>query len=114
MIILNLYLRSRTYRPIKLKYNISYDMITLLCSAYLYYKYKNKLFSYTSLYLFCGYFNARNSRTFLNRLIEVNMITLAGNRKFTLTDTGLTVIKELEDNYNSVCYQFCNKHNISL
>jgi hypothetical protein len=42
------------------------------------------------------------------------MITLAGNRKFTLTDTGLTVIKELEDNYNSVCYQFCNKHNISL
>ena len=114
MIIINLYLRNRTYRPIKLKYNINYNTITFLCSAYLHYIYINKVFSYTGIYLLCGYFNARNSRTFLNKLIDCKMITLAGNRKYTLTDIGLNVIKELEDSYNTVMYKFCSLHNIDL
>ena len=114
MTIVNLYLRNKAYRPIKLKYRLAYNTITLLCSAYIYYKYKNKLFSYTGLFLFCGYFSPKSSRRYFDWLVSSNMIALAGNRKYTLTDTGLAVIHEIEDSYNNVVYQFCIKHNISL
>ena len=114
MITLNLYLRNKTFQAIKAKYRINYNTITLLCAINLYSKYVNKCFTHTAIYLFTGYYNSRNVKKFINRLIEIDVLTLAGKRKFTLTDTGLTVIKELEDNYNTVCYQFCNKHNISL
>jgi len=89
-------------------------MITLLCAIDLYSKYIDRCFTHTAIYLFTGYYNSRNVKKFINRLIEIDVLTLAGKRKFTLTDTGLSVIKELEDNYNNVAYQFCNKHNISL
>lgn len=114
MITLNLYLRNKTFQAIKAKYRINYNTITLLCAINLYSKYVNKCFTHTAIYLFTGYYNSRNVKKFLNRLIEINVIALAGAKKYTLTDTGLAVIKELEDNYNSVIYQFCNKHNISL
>jgi hypothetical protein len=114
MIIVNLYLRNKVYRPIKLKYRLAYNTITLLCSAYIYYKYKSKVFSYTGLFLFCGYFSPKSSRRYFDWLVNCNMITLAGKRKYTLTDTGLAVIHEIEDSYTNVVYQFCNKHNISL
>jgi predicted transcriptional regulator len=89
-------------------------MITLLCAIDLYSKYIDKSFTHTAIYLFTGYYNSRNVKKFLDRLIECNIITLVGKRKFTLTDTGLAVIHEIEDSYTNVCYQFCNKHNISL
>jgi predicted transcriptional regulator len=114
LITLNLYIRNKTFQAIKAKYRINYNMITFLCAVQLYYMCVNKSFTHTAIYLFCGYYNSRNIKKFINRLIELNIMTLAGAKKYTLTDTGLAVIKELEDNYNSVVYQFCNKHNISL
>lgn|SRR5574343_894632 len=114
MIALQLYIRNKSFQAIKAKYQVNYNTITFLCSVYLYYMHVNKSFTMTTIYLFCGYYNIRNVKRFINRLIELNIMTLAGAKKYTLTDTGLAVIKELEDNYNSVVYQFCNKYNIDL
>ena len=114
MITLNLYLRNKTFQAIKSKYRINYNMITLLCAIDLYSKYIDRCFTHTAIYLFTGYYNSRNVKKFLNRLIECNIITLVGKRKFTLTDTGLSAIQEINESYDNVCYQFCNKHNISL
>ena len=74
----------------------------------------DKSFTHTAIYLFTGYYNSRNVKKFINRLIEINIMALAGNRKYTLTDTGLAVIKELEDNYNTVVYNFCSLRSIDL
>jgi hypothetical protein len=114
MTIINLYLRNRTFRAIAGQLKVNYNTLTFLCSAYLYYTYVNKLFSYSAIHLFCGYFNGKVSRYYLNTLVGLDLITQAGNNKYTLSRAGLDTIKAIEDNYNTVLYSFCAKHNINL
>lgn len=113
--IISSYLRSKSFAPVRSQYHINYNTIVLLLSAYLYSVYENKEFYKTVLFKFTGYYNIKRFNYYLNKLIDCNMITLAGAKnKYMITDLGIDTVKRISDNTESLLYSFCNKYNIVL
>jgi len=112
--ILTLYLRNASFRQVRLQYTINYNTITVLLGCYVFSKHVKEQFTITDIVMFTCLFNGKGMKRIFNKLLACDLITLAGSRHYKLTEPGQTIIKQVNDNYNTVLYQFCQKYNITL
>lgn len=116
-IILQTFLRSRSFQAIRLHYKINYHIITTLVGCYLYCTYVSRSFAISTVATFISYYDYHRTVRFINRLIECNLITQAGTGKhnhYTISPEGLQVIHEISNKADNNLYTFCNKYNIEL
>ena len=112
--LLSLLLCFQSSRKIRSTYDISTGVIVSLITCYVYMRYVNPLFTINAIRLFNTSYSFYTYKKYFNRLIEIGMMTLAGDHKFTLTDFGLDIIKQISDNSYNIMYDFCQKYNIEL
>jgi len=114
-ILLSLLLRNKVFRPLRLKYDLTYNCLTLLIACYIYSKYVKNRFSCSTLSRFTGYLTPLNVRKYFSQLIGLGyMIPLAGSGKYQITDKCNDMMQEIEQSYNNTMYNFCSLHNIDL
>jgi len=83
----------------------------------MYNKYVSDSFTMSKIIHFTDYWTSKQTKTFMSILIDHELIIpLAGKswQRYKTTDKCNEIIKQIEDSYTNVVYQFCNKHNISL
>ena len=114
MTIVTYLLRNKCYQSIRAKHKINYNTITTLLGAYVYTTYIKSEFTLTGLFRFISYYNYKSIKRYVYVMIECNLITQAGAKKYKLTNLGLSAIKEIEDNYKPVLFNFCQKYNVVL
>ncbi len=112
--ILTYLLRNRSFRPVKLKYNINYNQVTVLCGIYIYTLYVKNEFSLHQIFKFVRIFSYKNMLAQLNRLENNKLISLAGVKKYRITQTGIDAVNLLLSSYDNILYEFCNKYNVVL
>jgi predicted transcriptional regulator len=112
--ILPLLLRNKSFNPIMKQYGINYNCVTVLLSAYYYNTFVKDKFSITGLYTFINYYNHYRLIGYINKLVSIGLITLAGPRKYKLTPEGIQVIQSISVNMDQILYKFCNDHDIEL
>ena len=113
--IVHLIIRNKTFAPIHKQYNdMNYQCITVLLLCYLYSKLVKDQFAITNISVFMGYYNTKQIKYYFDIMIRLGLITLAGLNKYKLTDLGLSVIRQVNDNYDLALYNFCQKYNITL
>jgi hypothetical protein len=78
-----------------------------------------KPFTTYGLLKFVTYFDNIRTGKVIRVLIGRNFLTLAGETKrhenlYSISETGIQVIKELNESYQEQLIVFCNKYNIEL
>jgi len=112
--ILTLLLRNKAFNPIRLQYHINYNCITVLMASYYFTLHVSDSFSITGLYGFINYYNHYRLVKYINSLVSIRLIALAGPRKYKITSEGIQVIQSISVNMDQVLYKFCNDHDIEL
>jgi hypothetical protein len=112
-ILISLLLRNKVLNSINKQYNINYNCITFLVSCYIYSMYVRKDIKITNIQVFTGYYTIYKCKKYMNELIKLEFITLAGNSYF-ITDKINIILKDIEKSYNTTLYNFCSLHNIDL
>ena len=112
--LLSLLLSFRSSRKVRSTYHINTVSIVVLMTCYIHYRYINPLFSIYGLRLLNTSYSYMIYRKYVSLLLELKMITQAGKTKFTFTDFGLDIIKQISDNSYTIMYDFCQKYNIEL
>jgi predicted transcriptional regulator len=115
-IILQYCLMHYCSKRIRDHYKFNPHYITVLMFAYLYTIYKGDDFAYTTLRRFAMYYDHNRLRKYFDGLVSSGIIALAGSKKnrYKLTNLGLSLIQEINDNYDNFLYSFCQDHNIVL
>jgi len=117
---INFIIWFRVARPIKHKYNLTTNCTLILNACYVHSVIIGKPFTRNQIRRFANYFNNRRIDSYVDILIKGNYITVVNKSKtgkvvyYSITPLGLQVIKELNDNYNSVLYSFCDQYSIIL
>lgn len=105
-------------RPIRRKYKIAHNLLLCLIGMYVYSKLVNDTFSANSIYRFMRIFANQRLNRFISILLNKGYIVIDHNKGqyiyYRITNQTNIIIQELQDNYNKVLYQFCNKYNIVL
>ena len=113
-----LLLAFRVTQPIRKQYNLSFNLLLCLIGMYLYTNLYNKDFSRTAIQNFIHYYNNKSIYRFFDIYLNRGLIVISYNRgKFVyykLTDSAISIINEIPEEYNRVLYQFCNKYNVVL
>ena len=112
--ILLLLLRNKSFRQVSKQYHINYNCLNTLLSCYVYCSCVKDVFSINSIVSFTGYYNHKLTKVYIDQLIINRLITLAGANKYRITEQGRQAVQTIQDNYNNVLYQFCNKYDIVL
>ena len=115
----NYHILFKVCKPLRGKYQLSVACFLVLNGAYLYSVILGKPFTSYALLKFVTYYNNVKIGSYIRVLIERNFITLAGATKrsenlYTISETGIQVIKELNESYQEQLIIFCNKYNIEL
>lgn len=115
--IITLWLRNRAYRQVASQYHISYKCITVLLTCYLYSCVVKDKFTFTNIYKLLSAYKYHILSIYMNELIRVEMITLAGSGTFKyykLTELGYNTIQGISVKADELLYEYCNKYNIEL
>jgi len=112
--IITIFLRNKSFSATRLQYKISYNCITCLLTCYLVSVYNRQEFTISDIVSLSNMYSSKNVRHYINRLMNCSLITQAGLNKYKLTDLGLSVIRQVNDNYDLALYNFCQKYNITL
>jgi len=115
---INFQIWFKVARPIKRKYRLSTNCTLVLNGAYVLQSVTNKPFTQRQLRTFTGYFNYHQLDSYITVLINKGYLIPSESNNtrcyYKLSETGLQVIKELNESYDSVLYQFCNDYSIIL
>ena len=95
-------------------YNINTHTIVVLITCFVYYRYVKPVFTVNAIRQFNSSYNFNRYKHYFVLLLDLKFITLAGINKYTLTDLGLDIIKQISDNSYNIMYEFCQKYNIEL
>lgn len=110
--ILNMFIRSKCFASVRIKHKINYNCIVILLACYILSS-TGKPYGITRLCNFVRYYSWPLFNRYVDRLVEVNLLTFSG-RYYSLTETGLKAVNEIIDNQSSVLYSICSKYNIVL
>jgi len=113
-IIITLMLRNKSFSTIRQQYKINYNCVACLLACYLFVTYKKKDFTINDIVLLSGMFSNKNLKYYFGRLLNCDLISLAGKRHYNLTDKGYSAIQQINDNYQLALFNFCQKHNVVL
>lgn len=103
----------------RLKHRLSINTLLVLNGAYLHSKLINPSFSKTSLAKFITYYNLPNISKYITVLRIKGLVIPSGMYKqhcqlYQLTEYGINVITEIQNNYNKVYNKFCIDNGISV
>ena len=111
-------LSFKVFQPTKRKYNLTFNIQFCLIGIFLYTQLVNDNFTRSAIYKFITYFNYKTILRYFDILLQRGLITHSYNRGtfqyFKLTDSAISIINEIPENYNRVLYQFCNKYGVRL
>ena len=114
----NMFSLFRILRPIRIKYKLTINEIIFLIGALIYHKFVSSLFSASSLRKYVGYFNMNKFNYYLGVLIVKGCIVkndiIQGTARYKLTELGLSILVQLDDDYNRALYKFCSDHNVEI
>lgn len=115
---INFLIWFKVAKPIKIKYGLATNCTLVLNGAYVLNKVFNKPFTRIQLRKFANYYNANKIDSYISVLIMKGYLLLVSGKDtrqyYTISETGLQVIKELNESYEKELYLFCSTHGIEL
>jgi predicted transcriptional regulator len=108
-----LFNRSKSYRLIRMQYQVNYNCITVLLGCYLYSITVNQCFRKYHVFKFVGYYSNQLFSRYIDKLVVSNLLNLSG-KYYSITQAGYKAIEEISNTNDKVLYEFCNKYNIVL
>jgi hypothetical protein len=111
-------LSYKASKAIRVKHHLNSHNVLVLSACYIYAKYIKKTFTINGIILLVGYYSPQRLRLYFNRLIELNLIALAGEAtrkpQYAITKGGIDTINQINKNNDELVTSFCNKYNIVL
>ena len=108
----------RGLKPLRRKYELSINEIIFLIGMYLYCKHVSTCMSQNACLKFICYYNLGKVKYYIVSLLGKGMIQSAeiikGYQRYKLTPLGLSVVNEINGNFDTCLYEWFNKYNISL
>jgi hypothetical protein len=100
------------------KYKLSINTLLVLNGCYVRHITTNKGFTIRNIRTFVSYYAQNKIKYYINELVTQGYLIQSGEYNshllYTLSLSGLTVIKELNDSYDRELVLFCSKYNIEL
>jgi hypothetical protein len=113
-----LLLSFKVFKPIKLKYHLSVNLLICLVGMYLYSISEKDNFSRLAIRKFITYFNYHAINRYFDILLDIGLIIPGIKHKtrqyYKLSNKAILIVKEIPENYNRVLYEFSNKYNVVL
>ena len=108
----------RGLKPVRRKYSLTINEIIFLNGIYLYCKHVSTCVSQDACLKFICYYNLGKVKYYIGSLLNKKMIHLAevikGYNRYKLTPFGLTVMNEINGNFDRCLYEWFQKYSISL
>lgn len=108
----------RGLKPIRRKYKLIINDIIFLNGVYLYCKHESTCTSQDACLRFIGYYNLNKVKCYISSLLGKNMIQLAevikGYNRYKLTQLGMSVMDDINIDFERCLYDWFNKYNICL
>ncbi|MBP7509391.1 MAG: hypothetical protein KA807_16385 [Prolixibacteraceae bacterium] len=96
------------------QYKINTHQITVLFACYVCSVFIKDIFLIYNVSQILNSYNYKRLREYINSLVSIGLITLAGANKYKLSSDGLQVIQDINNNMDKILYNFCNVYNIDL
>lgn len=112
--LLSIFFAFRSSRSIRNKYNLNVYCISILVSCYVYSISVKSVFSINNIVLFYTVYSYYRVKKYLVQLCSIDLMTLVGSNKYTLTDKGISAIEEISQNSESLIYEYCSRYGIEL
>ena len=107
-------LQYKASKRVRNQYKLNTHHLTVLFTCYVYNKYLNDTFVIYNILQLLNSYNSKRLGKYINSLVSIGLIALAGARKYKLTPEGFQVIQSISVNMDQVLYKFCNDHDIEL
>ncbi len=109
----------RGLKPLRRKYKLTINEIIFLNGIYLYCKHESTCISQDACLKFICYYNLGKVKYYIGSLLGKGMMIqlaeiIKGYKRYKLTPVGLSVINEINGNFDVCLYEWFNKYNISL
>jgi hypothetical protein len=105
-------------RTIKLKYRLTTNAVMILNCAYIAQLVNNKGFTLRNLQRYASYYNSEKIKYYVQLLVREKYIVESGmyNSRvlYSLSEAGLSVMKEWQESYDYQLVLFCSKYGIEL
>jgi len=111
--IVRMLLTHKASKQTRDRYKLNTHHITVLLGCYVYCKNVKSSFALYPIRAFISFYSHYRLVNYINRLVSIGMITLAGAR-YSISSLGVQAVEEIADNSNSNLYSFCSKYNIEL
>lgn len=103
-------------RKTRLKHKLSINTLLVLNGCYLYCKLISPTFSKTSLARFVTYYNIQHCSKYVNVLVFRGYVVetgmYKGNPQYKINASGMTVIGEIQENYDSEMKKFIGLYSL--
>ncbi len=108
----------RGLKPLRRKYTLSINEIIFLNGMYLYCKHVSTCMSQDACLKFISYYNLGKVKYYLSSLLDKKMIQVAEiihkYKRYKLSPLGISVMNEINGNFNRCLYEWFLKYNIAL
>ena len=108
----------RGLKPLRRKYSLTINEIIFLNGMHLYCKHVSTCMSQDACLKFIGYYNLPKIKYYIDSLKNKRMIQIAeiihSYNRYKLTSLGLSVMNEINGNFETCLYDWFDKYSISL
>ena len=108
----------RGLKPVRRKYKLTINETIVLNGIYLYCKHVSTCMSQNACLKFIVYYNLGKIKYYIGSLQNKGMIHIAEiihkNKRYKLTPLGLSVMNEINGNFETCLYNWFDKYSISL
>ena len=106
-------------KPLRMRHNLTVGCLLVLNGSYIYTLHIKDRFTTGALLKFVTYYNRPKIGGYIKVLIVRGFLTLAGVNKggdqlYSISESGIKIIQELNESYQQRLIEFCNKYNIEL
>ena len=105
-------------RPVRIKYNLSINLILALNSCYLYSKLEKSQFYMTDIYKFNKYYSIPVMKRYIAILTLRGFIASVSQVEYRplyyITASGIEVIESIEQYYSKELYLFADRYHLEL